>query len=91
MNLYALSFNDDFASRDRITAHLDTRRDLVGDWYYCLTNTIFIASPVTVHFLNDFLLSLSRTGRFFLSPVGKYNHQGWLPKDAWDFINKYAQ
>lgn len=92
--LYALTFNDNFANRDRIVAHLNTRQDVIINWYYCLTNTIFIVTTLNGVQLRDFLRQIPAPseGRFFISEIKKYPaNDGWLPQAAWDFINKYSQ
>ncbi len=93
--LYILNFNDNFSTRDQITAQLDSRRDLVQDWYYCLTNSIFIESSLSTTQLRDFLLTISKehpNARIFISTIKKFPlNDGWLPQPAWDFINKYSQ
>lgn len=92
--LYSVTFNNNFATRDNIVAHLDTRRDVIIDWYYCLTNTIFVVSTLNGSQLRDFLkpIASSAEGRFFISEIKKYPaNDGWLPQGAWDFINKYSQ
>ena len=92
MTLYVLTFNDSFATREKITAYLDNRKDIVSDWYYCLTNAIFIASSASAKQLTEVLLGLSKTGRFLVSEIKSIPcNDGWLPQNAWDFINKYAR
>lgn len=92
MALYQLSFNDDFATRDQITAHLDKDRTHIQDWYYCMSNTIFIASTYSSEALRKYIekLNTEQKRRFFISGIYRLpNYDGWLPKSAWEFINKY--
>ncbi len=89
--LYLFNFNDSLGTREKITAHLDTNPKYIHNWYYCMTNTIFIISSYTAQQLFDFIQKIDnqKTSRFIVSEMdSSYDYQGWLPKDAWDFINK---
>lgn len=92
--LYVLTFNEINAdARVKITAYLDTRKDIVQDWYYCMMSSIFVVSSLPATGLREFLceLPLLKESRFFIAEVKKYPaNEGWLPQAAWDFINKYA-
>lgn len=94
MALYLLTFNDNLGSRDQITVHLNKNSHVISDWYYCFLNAIFIASSLNAEQLRDLVNSIrvSPDARFFISEVKGYPaYDGWLPKNAWDFISKYAQ
>jgi len=94
IKLYILSFNSDLGVRDKITSHLDTDRVNIRDWYYCLTNTIFIASIYSAKELTEFLkpLNIKNKARFVITELNRnIQYWGWLPNNAWKFINKYNQ
>lgn len=92
MKLYFLHFNDSLGTREQITAHLDTNTREIIDWYYCMTNTIFIVSNYTAKQLAEFLKPLDKknVGRFVVIELNRDSeYWGWLPDDAWEFIKKY--
>lgn len=90
MAIYILTFNDNYSTRDKITNYFDGERDVVKDWYYCFTNSIFFVSSLPPNELNRFLLNLSKSGRFFISEIKTGKNNGWMPQGAWDFVNKYT-
>lgn len=86
------NFNSDLGSRAKITSHLDTDKVNISDWYFCMTNTIFIASTFSAKQLAEFLkpLDIKNKARFVITELNRnVQYWGWLPDNAWNFINKY--
>ena len=93
-NLYILNFNDNLGTREQIANHLDTNKTNIQNWFYCMTNTIFIASTYSAHDLADFIKKLdkSKSSRFFvIKIVTGTDSWGWLPQEAHNFINQYVK
>lgn len=91
--IYCLNFNDNLGTRDQITSLLDSNRDKIPNWYYCMTNTIFIVSFYTAKELAEFIKKLDKdnVARFFVQEIiPNSNSWGFLPQDAHSFINKYV-
>ena len=94
MKLYVLNFNDSLGTREQITTHLDKNRTHVQDWYYCMPNTMFIASTLTAQKLIEYLqeLDTSAAARYFVQELNtSTTYYGWLPEDAWKFVDKYKK
>ena len=90
MALYIIVFNDAGSPREKLVSHFNLRPDMVIDWYYCITNSIFIASNKTPAEIRDFIRTVTGDNRIFLSEItSKSRVDGWMPKTAWDFIGKY--
>jgi len=61
----------------------------IKDWWHYFENIYLIVSPLDVNQLYN-LISPKIGGRHLLIiEINPKNHQGWLPKDAWDWILKY--
>ena len=61
---------------------------LISWWHYLETTYILIvpnSSSATI--ITQFLISIAPNKQFFISKVDLKDHGGWLPKEAWDWIN----
>ncbi len=89
-----LQFNDNLGTREQITAHLDAHSNQPIDWYYCMTNTIFIATSLPAIQLLDYIRQKAQSpeARIFITELNRgCEYWGWLPKNAWNFIDKYLE
>lgn len=83
---FLLVFNDSLVTRQAILDHLDTRPE-IKNWFAFLPTAIFIISDRNATTLSN-LIQNTFPGRFFMiTEVPPGSNNGWLAKDAWDFIN----
>lgn len=69
---------------------LTTANGIISWWHY-IESSYIIATSMTVTATNvsDFIMQHMPNKHFFVSELNLNNHNGWLPKEAWDWINKY--
>lgn len=86
--VYFIVFSTKAVTHERAKEFLDKAPE-VENWYTCIANTFFIVSPYTANSLTDIICErlTGGTGRFFITDVAT-DTNGWLPKQAWDFLNK---
>jgi len=59
-------------------------------WHYLESSYIIIVeSNITATDICNFIQQLMPNKHFFVSELNLQNHNGWLPKEAWDWINKF--
>ncbi len=86
MRAYLLTFNEFIAPRQTVVDFLDTRREVLN-WYAFGPAGIIIISRKTAHELAA-ILHEQYPGLFFLlTEVDPAKTNGFLPKQAWDFMN----
>lgn len=61
----------------------------IYDWWHYLQSTYILVSTLTADALADRLMLSFKNQRFLLVEINSKNYQGWLPKDAWEWIRKY--
>lgn len=61
----------------------------VNSWWHYIDNSYIIITDnnVTATNLSEFILHHLPNKHFFVSELNLKNHNGWLPKEAWDWIN----
>jgi hypothetical protein len=64
-------------------------RDEVDTWYTCFRDAVFVVSGVPVNTLSAIFHEHFPAARFVVSKVTD-NQQGYLPKEAWDFVLEYV-
>ena len=63
----------------------------VVNWWHYIDNAYIIItdSNTTATNVSDFVQVHMPNKHFIVSELNLKNHNGWLPKEAWDWINKY--
>ena len=61
------------------------------NWWHYIDNTYIIitANNVTATGVSSFIKELMPNKQFLVSELNLQNHNGWLPEDAWKWINTY--
>jgi len=61
----------------------------VKAWWHYLESTYIIRVDfgVTAHNVSEFISSIAPNKRFFTSELKLDNYNGFLPQEAWDWIN----
>ena len=69
---------------------LTTAKGVINWWHYLESSYIIItATGVTATNVSDFVMNHMTNKHFFVAELNLKNHNGWLPKEAWDWIKKY--
>lgn len=70
--------------------NLTTAKGVINWWHYLESSYIIITDAnVTATNVSDFVLQHMKEKYFLVVELNLKNHNGWLPKEAWDWINKY--
>lgn len=69
------------------TTAIDKFPKSIPNWMTVLPQTVFVVSPLTASNLNDFLREKIPTLGRMLVLDAKTDRNGWLPKNAWDFLS----
>lgn len=83
---YLLVFNLLGISREDLLNYMDTRPE-IKNWFAVLPTAIFIISESDAHSLSVLLHSYLGDSYFVITEVPNSKNDGWLNKEAWDFIN----
>ena len=85
---YSTDINfDNSIVRQKINELLN--KGYIFDWWYYIDNTYLVACSLDINTLcNQIYSSINR--HFLVVEIKPENTQGWLPKEAWDWINKYT-
>lgn len=81
---YIVVFDDSIHRKNMIDA-LDTMSG-VGNWYACMPNAVFAVSNVSAGTLSKRIREAIEVKHLIVLDM-ETDHQGWLPKKAWEFIN----
>jgi hypothetical protein len=86
MNAYLLTFDDTTVTRSELLDCVN-QLDGVENWLAFLPATIALVSPYSAHEITV-ALKLKRPGiRFVITPFNKFEADGLLPGEVWDFLN----
>lgn len=68
-----------------------TRAAGVINWWHYIDNAYIIITSKTTTATNisNFIRQNMPNKNFIVSELNLKNHDGWLPQEAWDWINKY--
>jgi hypothetical protein len=87
MKTYLISFSSDFASRDKVTEHIDSWPE-VPFWHCSLPNCVFITSELSASAIAAKLekhFDVTGGKRFLVAELNS-NVQGRLPKQSWHMM-----
>ena len=88
-NLYLLVFDRDLAT-DYNQLHENIKNDPnILDWWHYITSSYLLVSQLSVNDLANKIINYFPNHRFLLIKVDPHTSQGWLPKDAWEWLTKY--
>jgi hypothetical protein len=64
---------------------------LISWWHYLeSTYIIVVNNNVTATNVSEFLRQIAPNKQFFVTEINLRSHNGFLPQEAWDWINKFA-
>ncbi|MCB9169985.1 MAG: hypothetical protein H6594_06490 [Flavobacteriales bacterium] len=68
---------------------LTTVQGLISWWHY-LPNAyiILVADNINASGVSDYVRSIIGSKHFLVTRFDPWDHNGWLPKEAWDWINE---
>jgi hypothetical protein len=87
MKAYLITFSGDFATRDKVTEHIDSWPE-IPFWYCSMPNCVFITSDLSASAIAEKLekhFDVSDGKRFLVAELNS-NAQGRLPKQAWHLM-----
>lgn len=70
-----------------LTGFFDTRAEIVN-WYGILPGQIFVISALDAKTLNRLIGNRFPKGLFVVAQLDPSATDGWLPEEAWNFINQ---
>lgn len=90
---YIITFNRKlFESLDYSKFHTDlTTASAIIDWWHFLENAyiVIVESRFTATDINNYLMQIAPNKNFFVCQLNLSDHNGWLPPQAWDWVNRY--
>jgi hypothetical protein len=84
---FLIGFNALLQPVQDLTSFFDTRAEIV-DWYGILPGQLFVISGLDVKTLNLLIVSRFPKGFFIVTQLDPSVTDGWLPEEAWNFINR---
>lgn len=84
--IYMLSFDPHKYDADKLHSVIATMPHMHSWWHY-LASTYLITSTAEVITLQNYI-NMNWEGRFLITQMDPYNTGGWLPNDAWAWINE---
>jgi hypothetical protein len=71
--------------------NLTTSKGVLDWWHYLqCTYIIIVDTTVTSASISRYIQNLAPNKSFFISHLDLRDHNGWLTRDAWNWINKYS-
>lgn len=87
---YILTFDrNPYVNYNVLNDGIKNDSNIVNWWHYMLSTYILI-SPLSGYYLSERIRQYLPNHRFLLTRVDLSNKGGWLPQDAWDWINRYV-
>lgn len=83
--IYSLSFDPHVSNAENLHAIVTAMPHTIEWWHY-LGSTYLITSHASALELQNYV-NQKWVGRFLVSEIQPKNTGGWLPKEAWDWIN----
>lgn len=84
---FLVGFNALSLAVQDLTAFFDTRSEIVN-WYSILMGQVFVISALDAKTLNHLIVNRFPKGLFIVAQLDPSTTDGWLPQEAWDFINQ---
>lgn len=62
----------------------------IETWWHYLESTyiLIVKDNISATNITDFITKVVPDNYFFVCELNLKNHNGWLPKEAWDWINE---
>ncbi len=71
---------------------LTTAKGLISWWHYLeCTYIIIVDQSINSQGISQFIRQIAPKKRFLVSELNLKDHDGWLSKEAWDWINKFSE
>jgi len=89
-NLYILTFDrsDDF-DYNRLHEFIKNDYQYINDWWHYIKSSYILVSPYSADVVANRIIQIIPNQHFLVMKLNPSDHQGWLTKDAWEWINKY--
>lgn len=84
--VYLLAF--DPVKSDGVALHRIIKDSVyITDWWHYLPSTYILVSAYTLDTIQKQIRDKWPDNHFLLIEVNRLNHNGWLPQEAWDWLN----
>jgi hypothetical protein len=62
----------------------------IDAWWHYLESTYILKvdSHITASNISEFIMTIAANKKFFVCELNLSNRNGWLPKEAWDWLNE---
>lgn len=84
---FLVGFNALSLPVEDLTNFLDARSEVVN-WYGILPGQLFVISALDAKKINRLIVERFPKGLFLVTQMDPSTTDGWLPQEAWDFINR---
>lgn len=96
MKTYIITFDNggwsDSFDYKKFHNQLTKANGVINWWHYLDSTYIIIANNnVTARNITDFLTKIAPNKKFFVCELQLRNHNGWLSRKAWDWINEQTK
>lgn len=87
-NFYILTF--DQGKTDTQKMHeIIKNSPYIKTWWHYLGSTYILVSEDSLDTVHQHIMKSYPKHRYFLAEVNLHNKNGWLPKEAWEWIKKH--
>jgi hypothetical protein len=89
--IYIVTFNSDI-NFNKVVFHnymTSLYPKYISDWWHHIENSYLIASALDVNSLYNLIFPGVPKRYLLVIEIDPSNAQGWLPKEAWDWLQKY--
>lgn len=86
--IYILTF-DRNSTYDYNILHngIKTDSQIINWWHFLKSSYLLVSTNSSATLLSERIRTYFPNQRFLLTEINLKNHNGWLPKEAWDWIN----
>jgi len=89
-NIYILTFDrDENFDYNKLHQFIKNDTSEIVDWWHYIKSSYLLVSPYSADFLANKIMQVIPNQHFLVIKLNPIDHQGWLTKDAWDWISKY--
>ncbi len=86
MKPYLFSFNATMGTRQQVLDFLDTLPQVLN-WYAPLPQSVILISDSPMQKLSELIHNHYPMSFFIITEIVDKANNGWLPREAWEFIN----
>ena len=92
--IYLITYNTDFNFNRAVFhehIHLLHKEGTIIDWWHYIDNTYIVVTKLDINSIHNIIFPEVPHRNLFIIEIHPKNFQGWLPKNAWSWLNKYSR